>query len=296
MLDMQKRIKAWYLFDILSGERWSGTGDQAAFNDAGLNEKLNFHSRYEEMPKIDEVNAVLDRWFRKQLELKSLEKNRSTSKDQRLFLRYIYSAIFSLNQLQKEYHIEHLLPFARLIKDLDKRKNQDYLNKLNEPENIYSVNHIANLSLLESDINISKSDLTLREFFNKKHESLSEDIKDYSIKIQKAEQQIEATRNLIKLQPKIKKNIVRLENLEYSLLLYKLHLSRLERYQSNKSLIDTDLHEYLKMALCDQLSHEESDPILDLLPEKEITASSYMKFLETRYEKMKHIIITDYFS
>ena len=144
-----KHLTMYYLYDILR-EHWRGSGD-SKLHDAVSNERyLN------PLPSEDSWKNVIDTWFTdNQITLVHKGRYIRDQNPEILLLKYIYAGKFNLIQGAKSYHVEHIIPVARLQSLLE--RDEDKL----------TINTISNLALLGPSENIRKGDLTYVEYLDK---------------------------------------------------------------------------------------------------------------------------------
>ncbi|QUH28301.1 DUF262 domain-containing protein [Vallitalea guaymasensis] len=145
---LKRTIPLHYLYDILRNY-WSGTGDNKAL-------ELIKSDKYKTEIKQSQWDLVFDEWFENDISKK--EKSRITIKPQSiLLLRFIYTHLFSAHEeLSHEiYEIEHLCPVSKLK---NAAKNVDGL----------PISCISNLCLIEKDLNRSKNNKTIYQYYDER--------------------------------------------------------------------------------------------------------------------------------
>jgi hypothetical protein len=142
---LRENLRYHYLYDVVR-HSWAGTGDKQ------VDELVKDDSRYEAPISREAWSRVLDTWCDEELAKK--ERNRNVRNEDLLFLRFVYAHLVSafIDALPDHpFHVEHLVPVARLRKMLGK-------------DGGLPMNAVANLALIPEKLNLKKGDQTLFEY------------------------------------------------------------------------------------------------------------------------------------
>ncbi|WP_129703712.1 DUF262 domain-containing protein [Priestia megaterium] len=144
-------LPMYYLYDILR-EAWRGPVDQK-LKETVLIDNIEDNSRYLKRITKESWDSTLEQWFETQLS-RSEEKRTNIKSSDILFLKYIYTHIFTNHQNYSTiYEIEHLFPILRL-------------KKATQTEGGLPMSCVANLALLEKEINREKKEQTILEYLD----------------------------------------------------------------------------------------------------------------------------------
>jgi hypothetical protein len=136
-----------YLFDTLR-HVWAGTGDKQ------VDELVQDESRYEGPVYKSAWKDAFRESFN--TEIARRERNRSLRDEDLLFLRYIYGhtqSAYDDAATDHNYQVEHLVPVGRL-------------RKMDTENRGLPINCVANLALLQEDINNEKKEMTIPEYYD----------------------------------------------------------------------------------------------------------------------------------
>lgn len=148
---LEENLAYHYLYDIIR-EFWRGSGDLKA------NEVAKIDSRYDvQLSKVN-WNNVLDEWFTGQLQRREVSRAAFKNADI-LFLKYIYTHLLSVYEDvgRTEFEIEHLVPVGRLKNIAGKYQG-------------LPISAVSNLCLITKELNQTKSDYTIYEYYNQEVE------------------------------------------------------------------------------------------------------------------------------
>lgn len=139
----ERHIPYWYLAEVLSGRSYGlhYIGRVASGNE------------FREPLYIEDWDAILDTWFSRQLTRTSVR--RTASNAEQLFLKYIYTWMVSHAEDASRsvaFNLEHLVPHSVLQQAIPQGG---------------PFSHVANLCLMDQDLNRRKGNLTIYQYFNR---------------------------------------------------------------------------------------------------------------------------------
>jgi hypothetical protein len=155
---LRTHLPQYYLHDLLVGG-WRGAGDTKLFYRTwripdGASEPVPSSVYLEPIPSAD-WEATLRSYFEEQVVRVQRMRSHIRAID-KLFLRFVYSGIVSyMEEMQKSFEIDHLLPVSRLI-DL-----------IGEDGEGWPISHVANLALFETALNREKTKYTIPEYLER---------------------------------------------------------------------------------------------------------------------------------
>lgn len=135
-----KHLLMYYLYDLVR-DYWRGTGDRK------LSETTRDKRYLMRLPTKENWQQVFNIWF-DEVQLKMKQRNRYIKKSslELLMLKYIYTHKLTVMENTKNFHIEHIIPVANLK------------NLLENKDDGLPINCVANLALLEQNLNLEKGD------------------------------------------------------------------------------------------------------------------------------------------
>lgn len=145
--EILSKLPMYYLYDILRGH-WRGSGDTKMHDDVS-------NQRYaRRAPTRDNWIQVLDTWFEDtQLTLEHVRRYIREAAPEFLLLKYIYVKKFTVFENAQTFHVEHILPVNRIIQ------------RFSSDGEGWQINCIANLALLQQELNLKKGELTFKEYW-----------------------------------------------------------------------------------------------------------------------------------
>jgi len=143
---LKQYIPMYYLYDILR-DNWRGSGD------AKLHEEIQNKRYLKTPPSQTQWKQVLENWFLdKQITLLHSKRYTRDQTPEILFLKYIYVHNLSVfDNGSNTYHIEHLVPVDRLTSIMGDK-------------DMWPINAVSNLALLEAPENLKKGNKTFVEY------------------------------------------------------------------------------------------------------------------------------------
>lgn len=144
--NLKSKLQLYYLYDIIR-DHWRGSGDSKLFDDVA---NQRFSRR---LPSCIHWRSMFEIWFEeKQISMLHKRRNVRKASPEILFLKYIYVKRFTLYEGAKAYHVEHIVPVDRLVK------------QVKESGEGWPINCVANLALLEQQENQRKGRKTFIEY------------------------------------------------------------------------------------------------------------------------------------
>ena len=181
----------YYLYDLVR-DYWRGTGD------AKLHDTLSSERYLEQRPTQHQWDQVLDLWFQEnQLKMRQRNPYIKVASLELLLLKYIYTHKLSVIQNTKPFHIEHLIPVAKL---------RNLLEQNEDSEDGLPINCVANLALLEQEINWEKGGNTFVQFLNEKLERNEMDRDEFEGKMKEMAERLLCPANIIPSEPLAEEN------------------------------------------------------------------------------------------
>lgn len=146
---LSKNIPMYYLLDILR-DTWTGSGD-SKLKENVLKDNLETTSRYLSPIRKTHWESTLQEWFEDQLNRSETNRVPNYDKDI-LFLKYLYKNILTHEESHRDHEVDHVYSVARL---------KEAAKKIGG----LPISCVANLTMINKELNRSKKEKSYPEFF-----------------------------------------------------------------------------------------------------------------------------------